>query len=313
MSESWNGAGYTRRPAGVRSFVGGNGTIRCQVMPSKAGDHTNSFPPEKRRYQIYGAYGCALTQQLLILRRANRLERVVGFVPVEPALTTEGWALSGKNGEARLADVTYGKSHQNFSGRPVLPLLWDRKRELVVANNLIDIVQSLDEGLSQFSRKKVELRPAPRKKRIDELTQFINANLFQNICALAFNEVSEISARAIHTALAMFELQLAERPFLLGEEITFADLALATVLSRFQYTSIPSTSVDLSQYPVVLRFERRIHQYAEFRRTWQRQSVENHFHQSAFSTPKADPPVAGHSGNLSGWLNRFGWHFRLDR
>ncbi|MBB3473575.1 glutathione S-transferase family protein [Sphingomonas sp. BK345] len=62
----------------------------------------------------------------------------------------------------------------------------------------------------------------------------------------------EVIARA-HTILAKLEKQLADRDFLTGDKLTIADVAIYSYVAR-----APEGNVDLSDYPAVNAFLRRI-------------------------------------------------------
>ncbi len=291
MSVAWSGG---HRSSAALSYVGGDGNLRGVVEPKRKTSRAQSFPAEKKRYQLFGSHGCALCQQALIVRRLRRLERVVDFVDVRPELGIGGWQFGKPGEEGRtIQRLLYDKSRQACQSRPLLPLLWDKKRKLVVCNDLAHIVQSLDEGFAGFGRRAPALRPPDRKRRVDELTAFINANLVRNLYVIAFGEVEDelVSAhRAVHTALGMFEHQLTERPYVLGGQLTLADWSLASALARLPLVAREGYRWDLSQYPVTSAFDRRMRREKVFKQTFLHGHAVRTFRYSALSkaAPKQD-------------------------
>src|SRR5579871_5215084 len=121
-------------------------------------DESSDFRPEAGRYALYLQYGCPFAQRANIVLHLKGLENLISVVVLDPTKTPEGFQFTGKLGTMQ-KDPFYGFSHirqlywkvdADLKGPFTIPLLWDRKREMIVNNESGDIMRMLYESFDHL-------------------------------------------------------------------------------------------------------------------------------------------------------------------
>src|SRR5690606_21543498 len=121
---------------------------------------------------LYVSLACPWAHRTLIGRVLKGLEDAITVSVVEPVMT-QGWSFS----EA-LPDHLYGANHLHelytradpqYSGRVLVPVLWDRKEQTIVCNESSEILRMLNADFEGLATRKVDLYPAPLRDEIDRV------------------------------------------------------------------------------------------------------------------------------------------------
>lgn len=218
-------------------------------------DKQSDFTPEAGRYALYLQYGCPFAQRANIVLHLKGLQNIVPVVTLDPTKTPEGFRFTGILGTMK-EDPFYGFSHirqlywkvdPDRPGPFTIPLLWDRRKEVIVNNESGDIMRMLSrcfDSLLPEDRREVNrpgggLFPNDLRSRIEETNGWIQTDI--NSCvydvAAALDQKSyDTRIKVLFSALDRVESILAapgHGRFLLGDTITESDIRLFTTMIRF--------------------------------------------------------------------------------
>ena len=227
--------GFVRQISGFRNWVTPDGS------PGPTGK--GGFKAEPDRYHLYVALICPWASRTLIGRRLKGLEEVISVSGVEPVLTDQGWQFGNGpdtgpdtvNGAQYLHEI-YTRADPHYSGRATVPVLWDRQSHTIVSNESSEILRMFNSGFGDMATGP-DLYPAALRKQIDELNDRIYPRLNNGVYRAGF-ATTQI---AYDEAFAEVFLQLDEvedrlsrtGPFLLGTQLTEADIRLFVTVVRF--------------------------------------------------------------------------------
>jgi putative glutathione S-transferase len=221
---------------------------------SKNGPHQ----PEAGRYHLYVSYACPWAHRTLITRTLKGLTGIIGVTVVHWHMDNNGWRFAteeeGKTeaigagpepfyGFKRLKEL-YFKANPDYAGRFTVPVLWDKKLETIVNNESSEIIRILNTEFNSIIDEKytnVDIYPEDLRAKIDELNDWIYPTINNGVYKAGFatkQEPYEREVKAVFESLDKIEKILEERhatgeEFLLGNDITEADIRLYPTLVRF--------------------------------------------------------------------------------
>ncbi|MBN9221967.1 MAG: glutathione S-transferase family protein [Mesorhizobium sp.] len=226
-------------------FVRQISSFRNWITPDGSAGPTGEagFAAEAGRYHLYVALICPWASRTLIARKLKKLEDVISVSVVEPALTDQGWRFGDYPGADRdeLNGATYlhelySLADDDFTGRATVPVLWDKKRKTIVNNESAEIVRMFNSGFGGLADQSIDLYPQALRADIDALNERIYPALNNGVYRAGFatTQVAYREAyRGVFTMLDELENRLVDRPFLVGSQLTEADIRLFVTLVRF--------------------------------------------------------------------------------
>ena len=231
----WHEGWYDTRASGGE-FVRTTSAFRHRITA----DGSSGFPAQAGRYHLYVSLACPWAHRTLIARALKGLQDVISVSVVEPVMT-QGWSFS-----AELPDALHGFDHlhqrysladPHYSGRVLVPVLWDRQRRTIVSNESSEILRMFDEAFAGCGASGPDLYPEPLRAEIDA----VNADVYENInngvyrCGFATEQGAyERAFERLFAALDRMEARLAGRRWLVdSDQPSEADWRLFTTLVRF--------------------------------------------------------------------------------
>jgi glutathionyl-hydroquinone reductase len=246
--------GFVRQISSFRNWVTPDG--------SAGATGTGGFAAEPGRYHLYVALICPWASRTLIARKLKKLDDIISVSVVEPELTNHGWRFGDYPGSNRddLNGATYmhelyTRADAAFTGRATVPVLWDKKRGTIVNNESADIVRMLNSGFGALADDSLDLYPEDLRGEIDAMNDRIYPALNNGVYRAGFATTQIAYDEAYHGVFAMLdelEARLAQRPYLVGDRFTEADIRLFVTLVRF----------DAAYYGLFKSNKRRIADYA---------------------------------------------------
>ncbi len=248
------------------------GRFRDQITA----DGTSGFVAERDRYHLYVSHACPFSHRVTIVHALKRLDSVVGVSVVHPIWNTpDGWVLGptalstpdrAGNGFTCLHEA-YRASQADYTGKVIVPVLWDRKSRRIVNNESLEIAGMLNRAFDGIGGDaQVDLYPAAFRPQIDALNSRITRSLANGVYAVASARDQAEYDDAIGELFGFldeWEAQLVDdRRFLLGDRPTFADVLIFTPLVRFDAVYNPlfrAIRRRLVDYPRLAALVRRIH------------------------------------------------------
>ncbi|KAM5362160.1 hypothetical protein ACJZ2D_012682 [Fusarium nematophilum] len=245
------------------------------------------FPPEKGRYALYLSPGCPWSHRAMIVRSLKRLEDIVDLYITSLTMGKDGWYFAEEPENAKYGclskDPVYGfttvkelylKADPNYTGRYTVPVLWDKKTHTMVSNESSEIIRMfytefddlLPEADREANRPGGGFYPEDQRKEIDEINDWVYHTVNNGVykCGFAFTqEAYEENVDKVFTSLDRLERILDDRPFLLGEHITEADIRLFPTVLRFDIAYHPVFMCNLgtirNDYPNLHLWLRRLY------------------------------------------------------
>jgi len=204
-------------------------------------DGSSGFPAEANRYHLFLAPSCPWAHRTLIVRRLKQLESVISVSQADGP-RTGSWAYSSgidelqpTDGRLRLHEV-YTAAVPDYTGRVTVPTLWDRKRRTIVNNESSEIIRMLNSEFAAWADSSIDLYPEPLRAQIDEVNDLVYERINNGVyrCGFARSQASyEEAFGRLFDALDRIETRLSAQRFLVGSQLTEADVRLFPTLVRF--------------------------------------------------------------------------------
>lgn len=202
------------------------------------------FAAEPDRYHLYVALICPWASRTLMVRKLKGLEDIISVSVVEPFLTDQGWRFGNfpgadadpLNGAEYLHEI-YSRVRPDYSGRATVPVLWDKRRGVIVNNESADIVRMLNTAFDELTGSSLDLYPSDLHDAIDELNERLYSHLNNGVYQAGFARSQNAYAEAYEKVFAMLdelEQRMSDgRPYLFGDRLTESDIRLFVTLVRF--------------------------------------------------------------------------------
>ncbi|NOY61635.1 MAG: glutathione S-transferase family protein [Gammaproteobacteria bacterium] len=257
-------------------------------------DGSTDFIPEANRYHLYVSYACPWAHRTLIVRQLKKLQEIITVSVVHPHLGERGWAFSSDypgssvdpiNGFRYLHEA-YTQSDGSVAGRITVPVLWDKKRSLIVNNESEEIIRMFNSEFDAFADRSVDLYPVELRPTINEINAFIYDNVNNGVYKTGFatsQAVYETAFDALFDALDTLDARLTQQRYLLSEGITEADWRLFTTLVRFDAVYVGHFKCNLrriSDYPALSNYLKALYQQPGIAETVRFDHIKQHYYGS---------------------------------
>jgi glutathionyl-hydroquinone reductase len=253
-------------------------------------DGSSEFPAQAGRYHLYISWACPWAQRTAIVRRLLGLEDVISMTVVDPIRDGRGWAfrpgpghsLDEVNGFSFLREA-YEATEPGYLGHISVPVLWDKQTNKIVSNNFPDITIDLDTQFGRFAEPGVELYPEELRAGIDEVNELVYATVNNGVYRCGFAP----SQQAYHAAvtdlfgtLDLLDARLADRRYLMGSQLTEADVRLWVTLARFDsvyYSHFKCSIRRLTEYHNLWGYARDLYSRPAFSGTTNFDHIKRHY------------------------------------
>jgi len=231
---SGSGGQFVRQPSQFRNWITPDGA----PGPSGGG----GFVAEPGRYHLYVSYACPWAHRALIFRKILKLEETIGVSVVHPVNNVEGWEFSEFPGSTpdevngfKFLHQVYTSVEPDYTGRVLVPVLWDKKTGTIVNNESSEIIRMLGQNARQLGGVDSNFYPHSAADEIDEVNEtvyMVNNGVYRTGFARSQEAYDEAAAR-LFGALEALERRLEQSAYLVGDDITESDWRLFTTAIRF--------------------------------------------------------------------------------
>ena len=202
------------------------------------------FQPELGRYHLYVSYACPWATRTLIYRQLKDLTDHISVSVVHPDMLEDGWIFDSSFPGAtedhlfrkKFLREIYQKADPSITTSVTVPILWDKKTETIVNNESSQIIRILNTAFNDLTGNHIDFYPQEKRTEIDRLNDMIynnvNNGVYKSGFALTQSAYDEAVTKLFET-LDYLDEQLTHSKFLVGKEITEADLRLIPTLLRF--------------------------------------------------------------------------------
>lgn len=262
-------------------------------------DGSTAFLAEAGRYHLYVALACPWAQRAMIARKLKKLDKVISQSIVDWRITEDGWQFGDRDnanadpllGAQYLREI-YQASDSLYTGRASVPILWDKKTDSIVNNESADIVRMLNQEFSAFSKDSVNLYPKNLQSEIDALNDLIYNYITNGVvgCVTADSQATyEEVFNGLFCTLSEMEQRLSKQRYLVGDQITEADVRFFTTLVRFDsvyYHLFKCNHRRIIDYPNLWGYLRDLYQHPGISETVDFTHIKSHYH---LCYPKLNP------------------------
>ncbi len=285
-SDSRNTKGaYQRRDSVFRNWITANGG------PGPSG--RGGFQAGPGRYHLYISHACPWAHRTMIMRALKGLEDQISFSVVNWLMAENGWTFLPGPGvvadpvnNASYMWQVYLASDPDCTTRATVPLLWDKQDNTIVSNESSEIIRMFNSAFDTCGAKPGDYYPHALRDEIDAINDRIYHTLNNGVYRSGFATTQEAyndAVDAVFETLDWLEERLSTSRYLLGDQLTEADIRLLPTLLRFDPVYVGHFKCNkrrLIDYHNLWNYTCDLYQRPEIRKTVNFQHIKNHYYQS---------------------------------
>ena len=266
------GGRFVRKDSSFRNFIG-----------------SKRFPAEPGRYHLYISHACPWAHRTAIFRELKGLQEIISLSVVEALMVEHGWEFDAQadtvNHKQYLHQV-YTLADPEYSGRVTVPVLWDKKQGTIVNNESSEIIRMFNNEFNAITGNNLDLCPADLRAEIDSINDFIYGAVNNGVYKAGFATSQAVYTEEVNTlfaALDQLEQRLASQRYLVGEQLTEADIRLFTTLVRFDPVYVGHFKCNIrriADYPNLSNYVRDIYQTGNIAATVRLDHIKEHYYAS---------------------------------
>lgn len=254
-------------------------------------DGRDGYPVEPGRYRLIVARACPWANRTIIVRKLLGLEDVLSIGYCGPTHDERSWTFDLDPGGVdpvlgipRLQDA-YFKRIPHYPKGITVPAIVDIPSGQVVTNDFAQMTLDFSTEWTAYHRDGApQLYPEPLRAEMDEVMHRIYTEVNNGVyrCGFAGSQSAYDAAYdRLFAALDWLEDRLADRRYLLGDNITEADVRLFTTLARFDavyHGHFKCNRSKLSEMPVLWAYARDLFQTPGFGDTIDFEQIKQHYY-----------------------------------
>lgn len=254
------------------------------------------FQPEKDRYHLYVSLACPWANRTLIMRNLKGLQDFVSVSSVHWRMSKESWHFEKAQDSdedplfnAKFLYELYRKVDPNYEengGIVTVPLLWDKKTNTVVSNESAEIIRMFNSAFDDVGALQGDYYPEALRPEIDAMNDRFYNTINNGVYRCGFAKSQEAYGQAykeLFDALDYLETHLKGKHYLVGNQLTEADIRLFVTLIRFDavyYSHFKCNKKQLRDYPEIWRYLRELYVKPEFAETINFYHIKHHYYES---------------------------------
>ncbi|CCM00635.1 uncharacterized protein FIBRA_02672 [Fibroporia radiculosa] len=276
---------FKRRPSSFRNFIEPGG----------------KFEPEKDRYHLYISYACPWATRTLIMRKLKGLESFIDVSIVSPHMGEHGWPFASADAYPGATDDPIHKSAHvkdlymhaapDYDGRFTVPVLWDKKTDTIVNNESSEIIRMFNTAFNHLlpnEKAQLDFYPAHLRAEIDEVNEWVYDTVNNGVYKSGFASTQaayEAAVRPLFESLDKLEGMLKGKEYLVGNQLTEADIRLFVTIVRFDPVYVVHFKCNIRTirdgYPEIHRWMRQLYwKIPAFSETCDFDHIKTHYYWS---------------------------------
>ncbi|OOL81379.1 glutathione-dependent reductase [Dolosigranulum pigrum] len=251
------------------------------------------FQPEAGRYHLYVCLACPWASRCLMMRKLKGLEEIISLSVVNPVMLEHGWTFEDGPGviadpiiDADYMHEIYTHVDPTYSGRVTVPVLYDKKTDTIVNNESSDIIRMMNTAFDEIGATPGDYYPADLRDEINGINDYVYDHVNNGVYKAGFateQQVYEKEAQNVDDALAKLNDRLEHQDYLVGDQLTEADIRLFTTLIRFEHVYFGHFKCNLhhlTEYPHLWEYTKRIYNYENLADTVDFDHIQTHYYKS---------------------------------
>lgn len=149
-----------------------------------------------------------------------------------------------------------------------MPVLWDKETNTIVSNESAEIMRMFNTAFNDITGNHDDYYPEHLQAEIDAMNDFVYPNINNGVYKAGFSTsqaVYEKEVKNLFAALDKLEEHLADKNYLVGNQLTEADIRLFTTLVRFDpvyFGHFKCNIKALVDYPNLWDYTKRIYNHS---------------------------------------------------
>jgi putative glutathione S-transferase len=254
-------------------------------------DGRDGYPVEPGRYRLVVARACPWASRAIIVRRLLGLEDVLSMGVCGPTHDARSWTFDldpgGRDpvlGIERLQEA-YFRRFPGYERGITVPAIVDVRTGEVVTNDYAQITLDLSTQWRAHHRDGApDLYPQHLRAEIDEVNEVVYRDVNNGVYRCGFAKTQEAYDTAyvrLFDRLDWLSERLSRRRYLLGADLTEADIRLFTTLVRFDavyHGHFKCNRAKLTEMPVLWAYARDLFQTPGFGDTVDFEQIKEHYY-----------------------------------
>jgi len=180
----------------------------------------------------------------------------------------------------------YTKANPDYSGHVTVPILWDTENKTIVNNESADLLRMFGSAFNDCWANNLDLYPNAYRDEIDAINDTVYYAVNNGVYKAGFATTQDAYDEAVYPlfeCLDDLESRLESQDWLVGGQITEADIRLWTTLMRFDpvyHTHFKCNIKQIRDYPNLAALTRRIYEMDGVEETVNFDHIRNHYYQS---------------------------------
>ena len=301
---------YRRKDSQFRHWITADG--------SAGPTGSEGFVAEAGRYHLYVSLACPWAHRTLVFRLLKGLESLISVSVVHPDMHEKGWSFKHDDKSGSLygtsGDDLYGSDYMSaryfqnvpdYNGAITVPVLWDKKRKVIVNNESSEIIRMFNSAFDDITGNTLDFYPQHLRSDIDEVNDFVYHNINNGVYKTGFATTQvayEDNAKKLFSSLQQLDDKLANQRYLVGNDITEADWRLWTTLIRFDsvyHTHFKCNLQLLKQFHHLYHYMLDLYQQPNIASTVNMAHIKRHYYASHLAiNPYGIVPI----GHQQDWM-----------
>ena len=221
------------------------------------------------------------------------LQELVHVSVVHWLMGADGWTFTPAsgvipdtvNGRNNLHEL-YTLANPTVTTRATVPVLWDKRQRTIVSNESAEILRMFNSEFDDIGARPGDYYPAELRRQIDTVNERVYAQLNNGVYMAGFattQSAYEQAHKRVFATLDWLEERLSTRRYLVGDQLTEADIRLFTTLVRFDpvyHGHFKCNRRALIEYPALWDYTRALYQLPEIRPTVDFAHIKGHYYAS---------------------------------
>ena len=180
----------------------------------------------------------------------------------------------------------YTTADSNYSGKVTVPVLFDKKTKTIVNTESSEIIRIFNSAFNKITGDNNDFYPEELRSEIDSINDFIYDSINNGVYKTGFartQEAYESGAKTLFAALDKIEELLSGKEFLMGSQLTEADVRLYTTLIRFDsvyHGHFKCNLRMLKEYKNLSRYLKNLYSLEAFQATTDFDHIKRHYYYS---------------------------------
>ena len=276
---------FKRTTSKFRSWVTKDGS------PGPSGE--GGFKAEAGRYHLYVSYACPWAHRTLIMRSLKGLDDMIGLSATHWIMRERGWTFDDGPGvipdplmNADTIHEIYQAADPKVSGKATVPVLWDKQTKTIVSNESAEIIRMFNSAFDEIGAREGDYYPDALQAEIDDVNDRVYDTVNNGVYKAGFAEQAgpyEEAFDALFESLDWLEARLSQQIWLVGDQMTEADIRLFTTLLRFDpiyHNHFKCNKYKIREKTALQSYLARMIAIPEIRGTINMDHAKGHYYQS---------------------------------